>query len=399
MISEMKLPLSRLAPSPSLDSLRESGDGRPQRGGAALAQAHRRWPRQFHPLRARAVLLTTAKQTESPASAPLASRRSFFASRISQTLVLLCSVVLCHPLIAGAAEFPEKSVRIVIPFPAGAAADTAMRVVARKMSDQWRQPVVIDNRPGAHGFQAVGSAPADGYTLLMGAGSGMVTAPLLSRKLAYHPTRDFVPVGRVLVNVPILTTHPSLQVGTMQELIELARKNPGSLNYSTSGNGSPGHLSMEMFQAATGTRMVQIPYKGGGPAVNELVGGHVQLGINAVPSVAAHVRAGKLVPLAVASAKRSRAFPEVPTMAEAGLKDFEYDIWYALFAPTGTPQEVVQKISKTLRKVLAEPEVANSLVAQGAEPAPTTPQELARFMQEDTARWAQLVKDRNLKLD
>jgi tripartite-type tricarboxylate transporter receptor subunit TctC len=227
----------------------------------------------------------------------------------------------------------------------------------------------------------------------------MVTAPLLSSKLTYNPSRDFVPVGRVVVNVPILTSHPSLQARTVQELIELARKNPGSLNYSTSGNGSPGHLSMEMFQAATGTRMVQIPYKGGGPAVNELAGGHVQLGINAVPSVAAHIKAGKLVPLAVASAKRSRAFPQVPTMAEAGLKDFEYDIWYALFAPTGTPPEAVQKISKVLRTSLADPEVANALIAQGAEPAPTTPQELGRFIQEDTARWAKLVKDRNLKLD
>ncbi len=300
---------------------------------------------------------------------------------------------------AGAADFPEKSVRIVVPFPAGAAADAAMRVVARKMSEQWRQPVVIDNRPGAHGFQAVTAAPADGYTLLMGAGSGMVTAPLLSSKLPYNPSRDFVPVGRVVINVPILTTHPGLQTRTVRELVELARKSPGTLNYSTSGNGSPGHLSMEMFQAATGTKMVQIPYKGGGPAVNELVGGHVQLGMNAVPSVLPHIKAGKLVPLAVASAKRSRAFPQVPTMAEAGVKDFEYDIWYALFAPTGTPPEVVTRISKALNAALADADVSGLLVAQGAEPAPTTPQELARFIQEDTARWAKLVKERNLKLD
>lgn len=312
---------------------------------------------------------------------------------------MLLPFMLSQPLIAGAADFPEKPVRIVVPFPAGAAADTAMRVVARKMSEQWRQPVVIDNRPGVHGFQAVTSAPADGYTLLMGAGSGMVTAPLLSSKLPYNPSRDFVPVGRVVINVPILTTHPGLQTRTVQELVELARKSPGTLNYSTSGNGSPGHLSMELFQAATGTRMVQIPYKGGGPAVNELVGGHVQLGINAVPSVFAHIKAGKLVPLAVASAKRSRAFPQVPTMAEAGVKNFEYDIWYALFAPTGTSPELITRISKTLNAALGDAEVSNLLVAQGAEPAPTTPQELARFIQEDTARWAKLVKERNLKLD
>ena len=156
---------------------------------------------------------------------------------------------------------------------------------------------------------------------------------------------------------------------------------------------------MEMFQSATGTRMVQIPYKGGGPAVNELAAGHVQLGINAVPSVAAQIKAGKLVPLAVASARRSRAFPQVPTMAEAGLKDFEYDIWYALFAPAGTPSDRVQHISKVLKEALNDAEVSTVLASQGAEPAPTTPQELARFIHEDTARWAKLVKERNLKLD
>lgn len=314
--------------------------------------------------------------------------------------LLLASLVAC--LAHGgtwAAEFPEKPVRIVVPFPAGAAADTAMRAVARKMSELWKQPIVIDNRPGAHGFQAVSSATADGYTLLMGAGSGMVTAPLLSSKLSYNPSRDFVPVGRVVMNVPILTVHPSLRVRSVKELIDLARKSPGTLNYSTSGNGSPGHLSMEMFQAATGTKMMQIPYKGGGPSVNDLAAGHVQLGINAVPSVAPHIKAGKLVPLAVASAARSRSFPQVPTMAEAGVKDFEYDIWYALFAPVGTPADVIARINKGLNVALNDAEIGALLAAQGAEPSPGTPQELARFIQEDTARWAKLVKERNLKLD
>lgn len=300
---------------------------------------------------------------------------------------------------AHAAGYPEKAVRIIVPFPAGAAADTAMRVVGRKMSEIWRQPVVIENRAGAAGMQSGATARADGYTLMVGAGSLMVTAPLLSSKLTYNPSRDFVPVGRVLINVPILTTHPGLHTNTLQELIALARKSPGTLNYSSSGNGSPGHLSMEMFQAATGTQMVQVPYKGGAPAVNELVGGHVQLGINAVPSVLNQIKAGQLIPLAVASAKRSRALPNVPTMAEAGVKDFEYDIWYALFAPANTPAGVVENASATLRSALADPEVVQLLITQGAEPAPTTSQELARFMQADSARWAKLVKERNLKLD
>lgn len=317
-----------------------------------------------------------------------------------QQLLSLAGLALgLAPLPGRAADFPDKPVRIVVPFPAGAAADAAIRVVARKMSQLLSQPVVIDNRPGVHGIQLVASAAADGYTLLLGAGSGMVTAPLLSSKLPYNPSRDFVPVGRVLVNVPILTTHPSLRVNSVQELLALARRNPGALNYSSSGNGSPGHLSMEMFQAATGTRMLQIPYKGGAPAVNELVGGHVQLGINAVPSVLPHIQAGRLTPLAVASARRSRALPQVPTMAEAGVRDFEYDIWYALFAPARTPAPVVSKASAALRRALEDGEVARALIAQGAEPAPTTPDELARFMREDTARWARLVKERNLQLD
>lgn len=317
-----------------------------------------------------------------------------------QQLLSLAGLALgLAPLPGRAADFPDKPVRIVVPFPAGAAADAAIRVVARKMSQLLSQPVVIDNRPGVHGIQMVASAAADGYTLLLGAGSGMVTAPLLSSKLPYNPSRDFVPVGRVLVNVPILTTHPSLRVNSVQELLALARRNPGALNYSSSGNGSPGHLSMEMFQAATGTRMLQIPYKGGAPAVNELVGGHVQLGINAVPSVLPHIQAGRLTPLAVASARRSRALPQVPTMAEAGVRDFEYDIWYALFAPARTPAPVVSKASAALHRALEDGEVARALIAQGAEPAPTTPDELARFMREDTARWARLVKERNLQLD
>jgi tripartite-type tricarboxylate transporter receptor subunit TctC len=156
---------------------------------------------------------------------------------------------------------------------------------------------------------------------------------------------------------------------------------------------------MEMFQSMTGTHMVHIPYKGGAPAVTELVGGHVHLGVNAVPSVMPHLKQGKLTPLAVGSRKRSPALPDVPTFAEAGLPSFQYDIWYALFAPARTPPDVVAKVSASLMNALADPEVSNQLVAQGAEPAPTTPQELARFMKDDTARWAKIIKDRNLKID
>lgn len=300
---------------------------------------------------------------------------------------------------AQAATYPEKPIRVVVPFPAGAAADNAMRVVALKLGAGLGQPVVIENKAAVPGIQAAAMAPADGYTFLLGAGSGMVTGPLLNSKLPYNPTRDFVPVGRILINVPILTSHPSLGVRSVKELIALARQKPGRLDYSSSGSGSPGHLSMEMFQALTGTHMVHIPYKGGAPAVNELMGGHVHLGINALPSVAHHVKSGKLVPLAVASARRTRALPEVPTMAEAGVTGFEYDIWYALFAPARTPPDVVAKVSAALQRVLTDPDVVRQLTEQGADAAPTSAQELARYIQEDTARWSKIIKDRNLKVE
>lgn len=299
---------------------------------------------------------------------------------------------------AHAADYPARTIQVIVPFPPGAAADNAMRVIARRMSEQLGQPVVIENRPGVPGIFAASRAQPDGYTLVLGAGSSMVTHPLMVRKLVYSP-KDFAPVGRAIVNVPILTAHPSLGVRTTQELIALARKNPGRLDYSSSGAGSPGHLSMEMLQHMTGTHMVHIPYNGGAPAVAELMGGHVHLGINALPSVLAPVRQNKLVPIAVAGRKRSPALPDVPTLSESGVPGFEYDIWYGLFAPARTSPAVVNTVSQALQAALSDPEVVRQLMEQGAEPSPSSAQELADFVQRDTARWTKVIKDRKLKID
>ena len=300
---------------------------------------------------------------------------------------------------AQAAAYPERPLHLVIPFPPGAAADNALRVVAQKMSESLAQPVIVENRPGVPGVQAAAMAAPDGYTFLLGAGSNMVTGPLMNPRLAYNPARDFIPVGRVLFNVPVLTAHPSLGVKTVGELVALARSKPGRLNYSSSGTGSPNHLSMELFELLTKTDMVHVPYKGAAPSVNELLAGVVQLGINAVPSVVQYIRADKLVPLAVASAKRSPALPNVPTFAEAGLPEFTYDIWYAMFAPARTSNDVVDKVSVALRNALNDPAVARKLREQGAEPAPSTPQELGAYVKEDTLRWSRVIKERNLKLE
>ena len=298
---------------------------------------------------------------------------------------------------AFAADYPTKAVRIIVPFSAGAAADGVTRVIAGKLTHYWGKQVILDNRPGIPGIQVAANAPADGYTFLMGAGSSMVTAPLMMVKPAYDPQKDFVPVSRLVTIAPILTTHPSLGVKTVKELIALAKSKPGALNYSSSGTGAPNHLAMELFMVLTGTNMVHVPYKGGAPSVTELVGGQVQLGFNAIPTVLQYVKDGRLTAIAVGSTKRVRALPELSTIAET-VPGFEYEIWYGLFAPAKTPAEIVAKVSTDVQRALKEPDVVQQLLAQGTEPAPTTPQQLTQYIKDDTARWVKIVKERNLKV-
>lgn len=323
---------------------------------------------------------------------------SLFSYRFPALLATAALGFFVQSCLAG--PYPERPVKIVVQFPPGAAADTAMRVVARKLSEAWHQPVVIENRPGVPGIQAAASAKPDGYTLLLAAGSAMVTAPLTAGKLPYDPVKGFAPISRLVVNVPVLMAHPSLGVRSVKELITLAKNKPGVLDYiSPSGTGSPSHLAMEMFQGMTGTKLMQIPYKGGAASVNDLLAGHVRLSLSALPSVIQHIRSNELQALAVASDKRSPALPNVPTMAEAGVPGFRYDIWYALYAPAGTPADVVASASNTVQQALADPEVKRQILDQGAEPSPTSPAELARYMAEERQRWAAIIKDRKITVE
>lgn len=315
-------------------------------------------------------------------------------------LTTLLALALGSPAgLAHAADFPQRPVKVIVPFPAGGAADAAMRVVAKKLTEYWTQQVLVENSAGVHAIKAGAAAPADGHHLLLAAGSQMVTGPLMRSKLPYHPQRDFVPVGRLVTNPPVLVVHPSIGVASVRDLVALAKRRPGDLNFSSSGIGSPNQLAMELFQAMTGTEMVHVPYKGGAPSVIELVGGQVQLGINAIPSVLTHIRSNRLVPLAVASKERSRSLPDLPTIAEAGVPGFEYTIWYALFAPAATPPEIVERISRDLQRALADPEVARQLAEQGNEPAPASSAQLAQFIAQDTQRWSALVRDRKLQVE
>lgn len=300
---------------------------------------------------------------------------------------------------AHAAGFPDRPVRIIVPFSAGAAADSVARPLAAWLTEQWGQQVLIENRGGLTvGTQAAASAPADGYTLLLGAASTMVTTPLTATRLPYDVRRDFIPLTQLVVLPPVLTVHPSLGVRSLQELVALAKSRPGQLNYASSGMGAPNHLGMEYLLALTGADMTHVPYKGAAPAVVDQVGNQVQAGFSALPSVLAHIRAGRLVALAVGSRHRSRLLPDVPAVAET-VPGFEYVAWYGLFAPTGTPAAVAGKIRADVARALAAPEVARVLLAEGSEPRPGSGPELAALMEAETAQWRRLIKERNLKLD
>ena len=313
-------------------------------------------------------------------------------------LILIAHITHIPATLAAAPDYPSKPVRIIVPFAAGAAADAVTRVVARKLTEYWGRQVILDDRPGIPGVMvAAGSAP-DGYTLFMGAGSNIVTTPLTMRNPPYDPQKAFMPVGQLVNIPPILTTHPSLGAKNMKELIALAKRRPGDLSYSSSGIGAPNHLAMALLEVLAGIQMVHVPYKGAAISVTDLLSGQVQLAFNAIPSVLPLVNNGKLTAIAVSSAKRALVLPKLPTIEES-VPGFQYNIWYGLFAPAGTPDALVQKISSDLQRALKERDVIDLLVAQGTEPAPTTTQELARYIQEDTARWARIVKERNLKVD
>ncbi len=296
------------------------------------------------------------------------------------------------------AKFPERSVSVIVPFAAGAAADSAMRVVAKKLSEQWGQPVVVEARPGAAGMVGGAQARPDGYLLTLGAGSGIVTSPLVNPKLAYKPDQ-FVALGRMTKNESVIVVNPKSGIRTLAELIAKARANPGKLNFGSSGPGAPNHLSMELFQQITGTQMVHVPYKGAAPLMVDLVAGQIDLSMNTVATTVGYIKSGKLTALAVASDNRVAALPDVPTTGEAGVKSFNQDAWYGLFAPAQTPKAVVDKISADLGVALRDPEVVRALRDQGNEAAPLYGPELQKFIEEERASWVQVIRERKLKLE
>ena len=299
------------------------------------------------------------------------------------------------------AQYPVKPVRVIVPYSPGGAVDSFARVLTQQLSEHWNQSVVVENRPGAStmiGAEQVAKSPADGYTLLLTAELTLVTLPHLYEKIPYDPLRDFAPITGLVSATQALVANPSLPAKTVNDVVTLAKAKPGELTYGSFGIGSTGHLNMEVFQAMTGTRFNHIPYSGAGPAMNDVVGGHVSLMFAALSIVKGSVDAGKLRMIGVGSDLRSGEFPDVPTISESGVPGFEAKSWFGLVAPAGTPPEIIKKINEDVTKVISDPAFARQyLAAQGLVPITGTPEEFAAFIRAETKRWGKVVKDANIQ--
>lgn len=307
-------------------------------------------------------------------------------------------------LAQGAQNFPNRALRMVIHFPPGGPTDFVGRAMAQKMSESWKQQVIVENRPGAGGIigvETVLRAPPDGYTMLFGTGGSLALAPALNPKLPYDVFKDLAPITLLVINPQILVVHPSLPVRNVNDLIRLAKARPGQINYGSVGPGSPQHMGMELLKSMAGVNLVHIPYKGTAPAMTDLISGQITAMFNSMPSVLPHIASGRMRGIAVGSARRSPAAPDIPTVAESGpaLKDFQYVTWYALLAHAGVPKDIIGKINAESVKILSEPEMAKRFSSQGAEPAPSTPEELAKFMRKEFDDWKKVIKAANIKLE
>ncbi len=301
-----------------------------------------------------------------------------------------------------AQPYPTKPVRMVITYPPGGNTDLVGRALAQKLGESIGQLVIVDNRGGAGGVMGTmitKQSAADGYTIMLGTSAGMVTNPLLSSKLTYDPVRDFAPVSMVVIVPQLLVTNPQLPVKNVRELIALAKAKPGYLSAGSSGVGTPNHLGTEMLKGLAGVDIVHVPYKGGGPAIVDLLGGQIHMAFSSVPSVLPHVKAGRLNALGVGSAKRSPSLPNIPTIAEAGVRGYEYSTWYGIFAPAGTPRAIIAQLNAQIVRALAASELNDYFASQGADPSPSTPDELRRYMAQESVRWAKTIKAANIHLE
>lgn len=313
---------------------------------------------------------------------------------------ILLTLLLALPLHAALAQYPGRALKLIVPFPPAGATDIVGRIVAQKLGERLGQPVVVENKPGAGG--AIGSdiaakSPPDGYTLLMATTSTHSIGPLL-QKLPYDPIRDFAPITHV-ANVPnVLVVSPVLQVSSVGELVAYAKARPGQLNFASSGVGTIVHLNGELFKMLTGVDLLHVPYKGTALSIPDLANGSIAMLFDSLASVQPHIRSGKAIPLALNAPQRSPLLPNVPTFAEAGLPAFDRFTWFGMFAPAGTPREIVARLQSEVAAALRAPDVRERFASVGAEPVGSTPEQFVALMLSDSARWAEVIKAANVKV-
>jgi tripartite-type tricarboxylate transporter receptor subunit TctC len=312
----------------------------------------------------------------------------------------LLAAFLAEP--AFAQGYPNKPIRLIVPFAAGGGNDNVARLVGKRLADGLGQPVLVDNRPGAGGVVgaelAAKSAP-DGYTLFLGGVGSHAINPNLHEKLPYDPIKDFAPVALLAQAPLILVVHPSVPARDIADFIAYARANPGRLNFASNGNGSSSQLAAVMFDSMAGVDMVHVPYKGLAPALSDLLSGQVQLMFSSVVAILPHIKAGKLRALAVTGTKRLASMPELPTIAESGLPGYEASSWYGILAPAGTPRDIVARLNAELGRALEQPEVRNSLLAEGAEPIGGSPERFAVHIRSEKERLGKLIRDAHIRLE
>jgi len=323
--------------------------------------------------------------------------------RIMSMLMLLPLAMIGSTGARGAqASFPDKPIRIIVPFTPGTGIDILARTLGQKMGEDWKIAVIVENKPGASGnigTEAAAKAQPDGYALLMTA-STIVLNRSLFKSIPYDPVKDFAPVAPLAIGRLALVTHPSVAAKSVNEFVALAKREPGKLNYGSPGNGTPHHLAMELFKSRTGIDVVHVPYKGTAGAVSDLIGGQIQVMFLPVHVALPFVTAGKLNMLAAGGTERASATPNVPSLAEAaGVRDIDTDIWYALYAPAGTPKAIIDKLNGEMNALLHARDMAETLARQGLQPTGGTPDELARLTRTDLARWSAVVREAKIQPD
>ena len=320
-------------------------------------------------------------------------------NRASKAFLSACLAISC--VATHAQEYPSKPVRIIVPFAAGGPADIYARFIGQRLQDALGQNFIVDNRPGAGaviGTDAVAKSAADGYTLLMMSNTHTVNESLIPNK-PYQLLRDFVPVAPINSSDLVLVVHPSVPANNLAELLQLAKSKPKELNYASSGNGTPYHMAGELFKAMAGVDIVHVPYKGSSGARTDVLGGQVQMMFDAVPTMTDHVRSGKVKAFGTSGDKRSAVMPNVPTIAEAGVAGYDAVIWLGIMAPKNTPREIVNRLSAEITKITSRPDVRETWAKQGALAMTMTPDEFARFVTGDIAKWERIVKISGAKAD